>query len=201
MNALNALIVYCHPDPASFTAAVRDAAVDELQAAGAGIRILDLYADGFNPVLSRKELEDYLAPPANRQHVMSHAENVLWCNMLIFVYPTWWYGTPGLLKGWLDRVMVPGLAFHMPEQSKRGIRPGLTHINRLGAFTTCGASWAWTQFVGAPGKKTLLRGLRGACSLRTRTAFAALYRMDSAGDDSRARHLSKVRGQVKRLIR
>jgi NAD(P)H dehydrogenase (quinone) len=47
-----------------------------------------------------------------------------WCDTLIFVYPTWWYGLPAMIKGWLDRVLVPGLAFLMPDGQNDDIRPG-----------------------------------------------------------------------------
>jgi NAD(P)H dehydrogenase (quinone) len=69
-----------------------------------------------------------------------------------------------MIKGWLDRVLVPGLAFLMPDGQNDDIRPGLTHITRLGVFTTCGASFWLTRMVGAPGKRTLLRGVRLICA-------------------------------------
>ena len=197
---MKALVVYCHPNPASFTAAVLDVVIEELTVVGAEYRIVDLYSEAFQPILRSTELEFYLDSQRNRNFVANHAGNIEWCDTLIFVYPTWWYGLPALLKGWLDRVMLPGLAFHMPDEGKRSIRPGLGHIHRFGAFTTCGASWAWTQFVGAPGKMTLLRGLRPLCGFSTRTVFAAHYRMDTSTTKSRTLHLAKVRRKMKRLL-
>ena len=58
---MRALIVYCHPSPKSFTAAVRDTVIDRLEAAGAETRLIDLYASGFDPVLSREEWEHYIS--------------------------------------------------------------------------------------------------------------------------------------------
>lgn len=197
---MKALVVYCHPNPASFTAAVLEVVLEELTKAGAEVRLTDLYSENFQPVLQPEELDGYLETRSNRLPVNEHADNLEWCDTLIFVYPTWWYGLPALLKGWLDRTMLPGLAFHMPEEGERAIRPGLRHIRRFGAFTTCGASWVWTKFVGAPGKMTLLRGLRPLCRRWTRTAFAAHYRMDTSTAGSRASHLAKVRRRMKRLV-
>ncbi len=198
---MKALVVYCHPDPGSFTAAILQTAIEVLEAARAEIRIVDLYSEEFQPVLPGSELETYLDTQNNRHPVDEHVSNIEWCDTLIFVYPTWWYGLPALLKGWLDRVMLPGSAFHMPDGRNRAIQPGLLHIGRFGVFTTCGASWVWTQFVGAPGKMTLMRGLRPLCSRRARTAFAAHYRMDSSTEESRRSHLEKVRKKMRRLIR
>ena len=201
MNApLRALVIHCHPMPSSFTAAVRDRVLAQLQAAGAEVRMHDLYATGFAPILSRAEWKGYLDSPANRHPVAGETGDLLWCDTLIFVYPTWWYGLPALLKGWLDRVLVPDVAFLMPKADGETIRPGLTHISRLGVFTTCGASWWLTTLVGAPGKRTILRGVRYLCAPRCRTAFAAHYLMDSSTHDSRARHLQKVDRAMLKLI-
>ena len=98
----------------------------------------------------------------NRKPVADYCDDILWCDTLIFVYPTWWYGLPAMLKGWLDRVLLPDVAFHMPKAEGEIITPGLHHIERLGVFTTCGASQWLTMFIGAPGKRTLMRGV-GLC--------------------------------------
>ena len=198
---MRALLVYCHPNPDSFTAAVRDTVHSRLTAAGAEVRVIDLYGDGFDPVLSRDDLAVYEDCARNTDAVADQVALLRWCDTMIFVYPTWWYGLPARLKGWLDRVLVPGLAFLMPDGPNRTIRPGLTHITGLAVFTTCGASWWLTRLVGAPGRRTLLRGVRLLCAPRCRTAFAAHYLMDSSTPDSRARHLARVAAKVDRFAR
>ena len=197
---LRALVIYCHPDPASFTAAVRDRVVARLDEAGAEVRMHDLYATGFTPVLSRAEWQGYLDTPANRVPVAGETGDLAWCDTLIFVYPTWWYGLPAMVKGWLDRVLLPEVAFIMPKAEGDNIRPGLTNVTRLGVFTTCGASRWLTFLVGAPGKRTILRGVRFLCAKGCRTAFAAHYLMDSSTPESRAAHLASVDRQMRKLI-
>ncbi|NKX45492.1 NAD(P)H-dependent oxidoreductase [Roseicyclus persicicus] len=197
---MRALVVYCHPRTGSFTEAVRDVVLARLAAAGAEVRLRDLYAEGFDPVLSAPEHEGYEAEPANRLPVEGHVADLMWCDTLIFVYPTWWYGLPAMIKGWLDRVMLPGVAFLMPDAVNANIRPGLTNVTRLGVFTTCGASWWLTRIVGAPGRRTLLRGVRLMCAKGCRTAFAAHYLMDSSTPESRARHLDRVAAKMDRFL-
>jgi putative NADPH-quinone reductase len=197
---MRALVIYCHPRPESFTAAVRDTVLDRLAAAGAEVRLIDLYACGFQPALTAAEHAGYLDCPGNRAPVAQDCADLAWADALIFVYPTWWYGLPALLKGWLDRVLLPDVAFLMPDERNRTIRPGLQHITRLGVFTTCGASRWLTFLVGAPGKRTLLRGVGLLCAPRKRTAFAAHYLMDSSTPESRARHLARVASKLDRLI-
>jgi NAD(P)H dehydrogenase (quinone) len=197
---MRALVVYCHPRGESFTAAVRDLVLDKLAAAGAEVRLRDLYAEGFQPILTSAEHEGYLDTPKNRVPVERDCCDIEWCDTLIFVYPTWWYGLPAMLKGWLDRVFLPDLAFLMPDAKDRTIRRGLDHITRLGVFTTCGASFWLTTFVGAPGRRTLMTGVGILLSPRARKVFAAHYLMDSSTPASRAAHLRKVAERMDRLI-
>lgn len=197
---MRALVIYAHPRQGSFTAAVRDIVVEKLAAAGAEIRMRDLYAEGFPPCLTAEELEAYEDETRNRSAVARDVGDLTWCDTLIFVYPTWWYGLPAILKGWLDRAMVPGVAFLMPDEQNGDIRPGLRHITRLGVFTTCGASWWLTRFVGAPGRRTLLRGVGLLCARPLKTCFAAHYSMDSSTQESRARHLARVAAKLDRFL-
>ncbi len=173
---MRALVVYCHPRGESFTAAVRDVVMRKLAEAGAEVRLRDLYAEGFQPVLTASEHEGYLDTPKNREPVERDCRDLEWCDTLIFVYPTWWYGLPAMLKGWLDRVFLPDLA-----------------------FTTCGASWWLTTLVGAPGRRTLMSGVGILLKPGARKVFAAHYLMDSSTDDSRAAHLRKVAERMDRL--
>ncbi len=197
---MRALVVYCHPKAGSFNAAIRDVVLDKLSDAGADVRLRDLYGEGFQPVLTDPEWTGYLDCPANRAPVDEHCTDIQWCDTLIFVYPTWWYGLPAMLKGWLDRVLLPDVAFLMPDGQNKTIRPGLGHITRLGVFTTCGASWWLTRLVGAPGRRQLVRGVGWLCARGHKTVFAAHYLMDSSTPASRARHLSRVADKMDRLI-
>ena len=195
-----ALVVHCHPREGSFTAAVRDVVLERLDAAGAETRLTDLYARGFDPRLGAREHEGYLDGLPEGSGLARDCDDLRWCDTLVFTYPTWWYGTPAMLKGWLDRTLLPGVAFHMPGPDGRDIRPALTNIRRLAAYTTCGASRALTLWVGAPGRRTILRGVRLVCHPRVRTAFAAHYRMDASTPRSRAAHLARVERRTDRLL-
>jgi putative NADPH-quinone reductase len=197
---MKALVVYCHPKDGSFNAAVRDLVVAKLRAAGAEVRLNDLYARGFHPVLTTAEWEGYLNCPANCVPVDRDVADLRWCDTLIFVYPTWWYGLPAMLKGWLDRVLLPDVAFLMPDAANSTIRPGLRHVHRLGVFTTCGASFWLTKLIGSPGRRTLMWGVGLLCARGARKVFAAHYLMDSSTEASRKAHLARVAARMDRLI-
>ena len=198
---MKALVAYCHPREDSFNAAIRDLVISQLKENGAEYRLLDLYAERFDPTLSAHDHEVYETVPENRARVDRDCRDLEWCDALIFIYPTWWYGLPAMLKGWLDRVMLPGVSFIMPDADGGLIKPGLTHITKLGVFTTCGASRWLTFFVGAPGKRTLLRGVRLLLAKRCKTKFAAHFLMDSSTPQTRAAHLNVVKARLNQLIR
>lgn len=197
---MRALVIYCHPRGDSLTAAVRDRVVQALQGRGVETRVIDLYADGFDPVMSAAQHMVYEDKARNCTGIESYIADLEWCTVALFVFPTWWYGLPAMLKGWLDRVLLPGIAFHLPDAENLNIRPGLGHITHLGVFTTCGASRWLTFLVGAPGRKTLLRGLRFICARNCRTLFLAHYSIDSSTPLSRAAHLDRVTTRLERFL-
>jgi len=91
---------------------------------------------------------------------------------LVFVYPTTLFGVPPVLKGWLERVMVLGVAFVF--DAKRRIRPGLTNVRRLAAVTTTRHSRRVTWRARDLGYRTIMRTLRMNCHARCRQTFVRL---------------------------
>lgn len=196
---MRVLVVYAHPVPESFGAALRDVVLSALESRGHEVRLVDLNAIGFDPVMSAEERRHHFDPVVNELPVADQIAHIKWCEALVFVYPTWWYGVPAILKGWLDRVWVPYVAFLMPEGEGENIRPNMQHIRRIVAVTSCGATWWLSKWVGEPGRRTLLRGLRPLCHPLCRTSYMAIYRMDSATAGERTRYLDKVRRRIERL--
>jgi putative NADPH-quinone reductase len=192
------LLVYCHPCEESFNAAIRDAALEALAQAGHETRLLDLYAIGFNPVMGAEERRGYHDAGANEAGVAEHLDALRWCEALIFIYPTWWYGPPAMLKGWLDRVWVPHATFAMPEGAKP-IGRVLTNIRLIGAISTLGSPRWWWWIIGAPGRRTILTGLSVLCAPRCRTFWLGLHRMDGVDAAARADFLAAVRARLSRL--
>jgi putative NADPH-quinone reductase len=96
--------------------------------------------------------------------------------------------------------MLPDVAFLMPDPDNVTIRPALQQITRLGVFTTCGASYWLTSLIGAPGKRTLLRGVGYLCAPNRRSVFAAHYLMDSSTPETRDRHLDHVERKMDKLL-
>jgi NAD(P)H dehydrogenase (quinone) len=181
---MNALVVYCHPVEGSFCSAMRDAAISGLRAAGHSVDVIDLAAEHFNPVMSKSEWDTYRRGngdiPVGLDRDVALVKSA---EIIVFVYPTWWGGLPAQLKGWLERVMLPGTAFVFNENNK--VRPGLRNIRRIHIASTFGSPWLYVRFVNDNGRRILARAFRLNTSLRTKVSTSSLYAMDTATDQSR----------------
>ena len=126
-------------------------------------------------------------------HAAGHDVRVsdLYADGFVLVYPTWWAGQPAMLKGWIDRVWVAGVAYELPEGANR-IRPRLHNIRRIVAITTHGSTKFVNALEGEGGKRIVTRSLRVLCSKRARTTWIALYNIDRSTDARRAAHLARV---------
>lgn len=195
---MKAYVVYCHPDPSSYTAALRDRAVDALTAAGHQVRMSDLYADGFEPALSRTELADYLAPPSPPAEIVDYLDNLRWCNALVFVYPTWWSGQPAMLTGWLDRVLVRGVAWELQDGASR-ITGRLTNVSRLVGITSHGSSKLVNVLEGETGRRVIGRSVRVLCHRFARTTWLAMYNIDRSSAADREAFLDRVDHRMRTL--
>jgi len=194
---MRCLVVYAHPVEDSYCAALRDRAMRSLSEAGHEVRLIDLYAEGFDPVLSRAERLAYHTPGDNERTVRRHIERIKWAEALVFVYPTWWYGLPAMLKGWFDRVWVPYVTFTLPPQGP--IRGLMDNIVRLVVVTTAGSPRLWLTLMGNPGRDTIMRGVRALCHRRCRRIWLAHYRIDHSTPESRKAFLDRVDARLRRL--
>lgn len=189
------LLVHAHPVPTSFAASMRDAVLRGLAAAGHEVRVVDLYAENFEPRLSRQERIDYQDETKNTALVEDHIAHIKWAEGMVFIFPTWWYGLPAILKGWFDRVFAPGVAFHMADGGKV-IRPALTNIRLLVGITSCGSPWWFAKYVGEPHRRIIMRGIHALCARRCRRVWMAHFKMDSSTEAERSRYLKKIEARM-----
>ena len=187
------LVVFCHPDPDSYGAAIFRTACQALREAGHELRIIDLYAEGFDPVFTLDEKRSYLTDTAqNIAGVAHHVEALQWAEGWVAIYPTWFYGLPAMLKGWLDRVWLPGVTFQVATAKKRTIRGELQNIRRFVGITTSGSPWWWLRVIGDPGRSLLMKGLRPLYARGCRMSWLQLHDMNHATAADREAFLAKV---------
>lgn len=191
-----AVVVGAHPDPDSYAMALFDAAVSGLDNRF-DVAALDLHRIGFDPVMGADEWEAYSNGAPDLDGIVgTHAELVSQATLLCFVYPTWWFGPPAILKGWLDRVFVPGVAFTL-EGGR--VRPNLTELRAIVGVSTYGASRVYSAFFGDGGRRMLHRALRLNAPHTLRKEWFGLYGMDGRNDADRAAFLDQVRSGVASL--
>jgi putative NADPH-quinone reductase len=187
------LVVFCHPDPDSYGAAIFRTACQALREAGHELRIIDLYAEGFDPVFRLEEKRSYLTDTAqNIAGVARHVEALQWAEGWVAIYPTWFYGLPAMLKGWLDRVWLPGVTFQVATAKKRTIRGELQNIRHFVGITTSGSPWWWLRVIGDPGRSLLMKGLRPLYARGCRMSWLQLHDMNHATAADREAFLAKV---------
>lgn len=195
---MNVYVVYCHPDPNSFTAAVYQRTVGTLGDAGHQVRVSDLYADQFQPTLSLPEIS---ASRVQDHHpdLASYRENLRWCDTLMFIYPTWWSGQPAMLTGWFDRVLMRGIAGPATDGGATKVLPLLTNIRRLVTITSHGSSKFLNVLEGESGRRVIGRAVRQVCHRFARSRWLAMYNIDRSTDADRTAFLDRVERRMRRM--
>jgi NAD(P)H dehydrogenase (quinone) len=190
-------VVYCHPDPNSFTAVVLQRAVDTLGEAGHQVRVSDLYADQFQPTVSLHEIS--MSPgPDDQLDLASYCDNLQWCDTLVFIYPTWWSGQPAMLTGWFDRVLVRRGARRLTDDATTVTSP-FTNIRRVVAITSHGSSKFLNVLEGESGRRVIGRAVRPSFHRFARSRWVAMYNIDRSTDADRTAFLDRVERRMRRV--
>ncbi len=197
---MDVVMVTAHPHADSFTAAAATAARRGMQRAGHSVVELDLYAIGFVPAMSAAERAAYHeATPLIDPMTIEHARLVRRAGALVFVYPTWWGGPPAVLRGWLERVLVPGVAFRFDERGK--VVPAMTNVRRIVGVSTYGSPRRYVRLMSDGGRRMLVRALRMNCGWRASTKWLAMYSTDTSTAAEREAFLERVERSMARLGR
>ncbi len=199
--AAKSLLVWVHPVPDSYNAALRDAVLAGLEKIGQHpeqpqhIEVIDLYRSGFDASY------DISAPPSsteqnlNQDILARHKASLAQAEELLFVYPTWWDGLPAILKSWLEQMFPQALD---NPAGQAAARQSLGSIKRLTAVTTHGSS-RWVNFVqGRAGRKILGQSLKGLCADGCRFRWVSLYKIDRLSDKQRRAFLQSTTRKLAR---
>jgi NAD(P)H dehydrogenase (quinone) len=193
MEPLNSLIVFSHPNPKSFTAAICETAADELRHLGE-VRVHDLYAMNFNPILMS---DDFTERASGRvpQDVLPLQNDVAWADLLLLVFPTWWAGPPAMLHGYFDRVFANGFAFRYTEKGPEGLLKGKRAI----VFQTTGTPGEIYQEQTRAMNTVLDFNTLQFCGIDVR-AHEYFYGVPYVSDTDRQKMLGRARETVTRVV-
>ena len=188
-----ALVVFAHPCPESFSASLHKTVVDTLSAQGWDVDDCDLNAEGFNPVLTESERRGYHEVGPNLASVADYVERLRAAQALVLVFPVWNFGYPAILKGFFDRVFLPGVSFRL-EDGK--VRPNLTHIRKLAAVTTYGGTRMRALLAGDPPRHVVKRAVWHV-TRPDKLRYLALYDMNRATDTQLSAFQARVEQEMK----
>jgi len=183
------LVVYAHPYTGSFNHAVLEAATTALGRASRPYDVIDLHADGFDPRYTTEELALFGRGETLDPLVTRYQELIEGAGRLVIIAPIWWNELPGMLKGFVDKVMKQKWAY---EPAPSGVKGRLTHIEQVLVLTTS-TSPTWylrylagnavgSVFLGATAKQLGMRGRR----------WVNFGRVGKSSGQRRADHLEKV---------
>lgn len=127
-------VILAHPDTASLNHAIASVVVEQLEKNGHGVSFHDLYAENFAPLLVCEEISKEAVLP---EPVKSYCEEIQQADGIIVIHPNWWGQPPAILKGWIDRVIRPGVAYEFLEgDSGEGVPNGLLTAEAAVVFNT-----------------------------------------------------------------
>lgn len=178
------LVVSAQPNPNSVTQRVLNAALPRLRNIGFDVEVFDLYGEKFDPVMGKSDHASYGQAASGQDDQYYHRIALKRAHWLVFAFPTWWYTAPAILKGYLDRVWTPGVAFSLDGGRSTGL---LGHVQRLSVVTTYGAEREFIiHDIGEPGRALFERGLMRLFSPTARFDWIALYGLDTADESGRS---------------
>ncbi|MEI8322122.1 MAG: NAD(P)H-dependent oxidoreductase [Actinomycetes bacterium] len=195
---MNIVVVFAHPSADSFGQAICSTAMSALESSGHNVSVLALHQMHFDAAMSRDEWLAYHGEhPAIDATVQSHGELVRNADALIFIYPTWWSGLPSIMKGWLERVLVSGVAFHFNKKDK--VRPSLKQVRHLVGVSTYGSPRTYIALMNDNGRRIIMRALRVCTGWRTKRTWLGLYNIGNSTNEEREEFLQRVHKTLREL--
>jgi NAD(P)H dehydrogenase (quinone) len=191
------LYIYCHPLPESFHAAIRKRALAALATTGHDVDLLDLYAEKFDPVLSEEGRRHYHDTSRNQIGLERYIDRLTSAETLVLQFPTWCFSAPAMLKGFFDRMIMPGVAFDISDPAH--VKPMLRNIKRIVGIVTYGRPRYMALWMGDPPRKIVRRYLRWFTGGNARTDYYALYHLNVASQAQRLAFMGKVDRALREL--
>lgn len=194
------VVVLAHPLKESLCAHLSALTASLITNAGHDLQVVDLYERDFDPRLTSSERQGYYAAKHDTRAISEDAETLKTADVLVLIFPTWWFGLPAILKGWIDRVFVPGVAYdHAPDFGR--MIPRLTTLQSCLAITTLGSPW-WIDWLimFRPVRRVLSRAIIGACAPKAHFSMLSFYKTENVAPDQLAAFELKLKAKLQKLI-
>lgn len=189
---MNIAIVFNHPYDGSFCSAMLAAVMRGGQNAGHQVDLIHLDHDGFNPVMTAADLRAFRERGAIDRQVLGYKERLARADHLIFIFPIWWELMPALTKGFIDKVIFPGVAYDHTDSVLSPMRPLWSNLKGVTVVTTMNTpGWLYALLFGNAIKKALILGTFRKIGYRN-LKWLSFNRVKAASDAKRERWLQQV---------
>ncbi|MBL8599381.1 MAG: NAD(P)H-dependent oxidoreductase [Devosia sp.] len=194
---MRVMVLHAHPLETSYNRSLCNAVVDALTAKGHQVDLVDLYAENFDPVLSREDRLRYHDVPDNiTPDLKPYVDRLMAAEGMVVVHPVWNYGFPAILKGYFDKVFMPGVSFVLeggdgPDKGK--LKPNLKHIKKIAFVTSYGGSRWRTMVMGDPPRRMARRWGWVTFGGWLPPTYLALYDMNNVSPDQLRGFIAKVK--------
>lgn len=186
---MNVTIIYAHPYEGSYNHSILESVAKTLKGKHT-IDIIDLYKDGFNPVLSKAELAVYSEGKSVDKQVLKYQEKIENTDHLMLIFPIWWTETPAIMKGFFDKVLLKNWAYLSPDgKIPKGL---LTHVKGATVIATMsGPNFYYNLFAGNPLKGSLVKGTLKFCGIK-KVNVIKVPSVTNINDEKRRSWLAKI---------
>ncbi len=188
------LVIVGHPEKGSFNHAIVQTAIQTLQASGHKVMFHDLHDEGFDPTLTCAELpKDAELDPV----IEKHCRELTDADGIVVVHPNWWGMPPAIIKGWIDRIIRPGMAYEfIGEDGGEGVPVGLLKADTALVFNTSNTAVEREQIVFGDPLETIWKNcIFGLCGVKQfyRVTFSTVVTSD---EEKRGQWLNEVKRTV-----
>ena len=184
------LVVYAHPLETSFIAALHLRAVETLRAGGHSVDDLDLYAERFDPAMSREQFAHYVDTSVNTREVETYVKRLRGAEALVLVFPVWFDGLPAMMQGYFQRVFLPGVALRIDEAGL--FHPNLRHLRRMAAVCTYGEDLRAVAAKNNPAQRFVRDNIGALIDPKGRFEYLAHYDMNFSTKARRTAFMQRI---------
>lgn len=195
---MNVAIIFNHPYEGSYCTAILHAVLSGLQRAGHTVDVLHLDKEGFNPVMTAEDLKAFKEGNAVDPQVIEYKRRLDNAGHLVFIFPIWWELMPAMTKGFIDKVIFPGVAYSYTTKG-RGMAPLFKNVRGVTVITTMNTpSLLYKLIFGNAIKKALITGTFWKIGYKNRS-WLNLSMVKSASDQKRKKWLANIENRFAAL--
>jgi putative NADPH-quinone reductase len=197
---MKTLIIYNHPHEGSFCSAIRDAVVTGLENGGHRHKIINLDADGFDPVMREKDLGAFVQASRNPGKeiegldplVQVYVDKMRWAERIVMIFPIWWMTMPAMMKGFVDKVIFPGVVYKMEGGKLVSMLSGLRQVTVITTMNT--PADVYRNVFGNSIEGSLIKGTFNQIGIHD-IRWVSLNMVKQAGDEKRWLWLDEIENE------